>query len=195
MLIDRSPQRVLIASGSEKSAGLFSGLLASLRCRDTVSVSSAGEAKRLCLQTSYDIIIINTPLSDEFGTQLALDLSGNTGTGIMLLVKSEHYEQIAFRVEEYGVLTLPKPIHAQQLSQGLHMLLAVRARLRALERKNESLRAKMDEIRIVNRAKWVLITQLKMDEAQAHHYIERQAMDTRTSRREVAESVIKTYES
>lgn len=53
----------------------------------------------------------------------------------------------------------------------------------------------MDEIRIVNRAKWVLITQLKMDEAQAHHYIERQAMDTRTSRREVAESVIKTYES
>ena len=37
--------------------------------------------------------------------------------------------------------------------------------------------AKMDEIRIVNRAKWVLITQLKMDEAQAHHYIERQAMD------------------
>lgn len=195
MLIDRSPQRVLVASGSEKSAGLLMQLLASLRCPDAVSVGSAGEAKRLCLQTSFDIVIINTPLTDEMGTQLALDLSGDTGAGVLLLVKSEHYEQIAYRVEEYGVLTLPKPVHAQQLSQGLHMLLAVRARLRALERKNEGLRAKMDEIRIVNRAKWVLIAQLKMDEAQAHRYIEKQAMDTRTSRREVAEGIIRTYES
>ena len=53
----------------------------------------------------------------------------------------------------------------------------------------------MDEIRVVNRAKWVLIEYLHMNEAQAHRYIEKQAMDMRLTRREVAESLIKTYES
>ncbi len=194
MLVDRSLQRVLIASGSEKSAGLLSEQLVALRCHETLAVHSAGEAKRACLQSSYDLIIINAPLPDEMGIQLALDLSSDTAAGILLLVKSEQYESVAYKTEDYGILVLPKPLHVQQLSQGLHMLLAMRARLRILERKNESLRAKMEEIRIVNRAKWVLMTQLKMDEAKAHHYIERQAMDTRTSRREVAESIIRTYE-
>ena len=52
---------------------------------------------------------------------------------------------------------------------------------------------KMEEIRIVNRAKWLLISELKMDEPQAHRYIEKQAMDRCISKREVADEIIKTY--
>ena len=52
---------------------------------------------------------------------------------------------------------------------------------------------KMKEIRLVNRAKWVLIDELKMSEADAHRYIEKQAMDRCVSRREIAEEIISTY--
>ena len=52
---------------------------------------------------------------------------------------------------------------------------------------------KMEEIRIVNRAKWLLISELKMDEPQAHRYIEKQAMDRCISKKEVAEEIIRTY--
>lgn len=48
--------------------------------------------------------------------------------------------------------------------------------------------------RLVNREKWLLIECLSMAEAVAHHYIEKQAMDLRISRREVAENIIKTYQ-
>mgnify|MGYP001534993779 FL=1 len=53
----------------------------------------------------------------------------------------------------------------------------------------------MDELKTVNRAKWLLIGKLGMNEADAHRYIEKLAMDTRQTRREIAESVIKTYEN
>ena len=53
---------------------------------------------------------------------------------------------------------------------------------------------KMEEIRLVNRAKWLLIECLSMTEADAHRYIEKTAMDTGSKRREVAESIIRTYE-
>ena len=52
---------------------------------------------------------------------------------------------------------------------------------------------KMEEIRIINRAKWLLIEQLKMTENEAHRYIEKQAMDRCVTRRTVAENILSTY--
>ena len=51
----------------------------------------------------------------------------------------------------------------------------------------------MEEIRIVNKAKWALIENLKMSEEDAHRYIEKQAMDERTTKRIIAENIIRTY--
>ena len=51
----------------------------------------------------------------------------------------------------------------------------------------------METIRIVNHAKWILINNMKLSENEAHKLIEKQAMDTRRSKRDVAEGIIKTY--
>ena len=52
---------------------------------------------------------------------------------------------------------------------------------------------KIQEIRLVTRAKWTLIQCLGMSEEEAHRYIEKQAMDNRISRREVAKRGLTTY--
>ena len=62
-----------------------------------------------------------------------------------------------------------------------------------METKNLSIEEKMEEIRLVNRAKWILIEQLKMTEAEAHRHIEKQAMDRCTGKRDIALGIIKTY--
>ena len=51
----------------------------------------------------------------------------------------------------------------------------------------------MDEIKTVNRAKWLLISELKLSEPDAHRYIEKQAMDRCVPKRQIAEEIIKTY--
>ena len=70
---------------------------------------------------------------------------------------------------------------------------SARERLRKAEKKTLSIEEKMEEIRIVNRAKWILIRELKLDEPETHRYIEKQAMDRCISKRIVAEEIIKTY--
>ena len=72
---------------------------------------------------------------------------------------------------------------------------ALRGKLLRMDRKNQALQEKMMDIRTVNRAKWLLIERHHMTESDAHHYIERQAMDMRLSRREVAENIIRSYDS
>ena len=52
---------------------------------------------------------------------------------------------------------------------------------------------KMAEIRLVNKAKWLLISQLSMSEPEAHRYIEKQAMDRCVTKRTIAEEIMKTY--
>ena len=50
-----------------------------------------------------------------------------------------------------------------------------------------------EEIRLVNRAKWLLIGELNMTEQEAHRYIEKQAMDRCVTKRAVAEQILSTY--
>ena len=64
-----------------------------------------------------------------------------------------------------------------------------------LKFQNQKLQDKLEEIRLINRAKCVLIQYLNMTEQQAHRYIEKQSMDLRQSRVVTAESILKTYES
>lgn len=67
--------------------------------------------------------------------------------------------------------------------------------MRQLQEERDHLKQQMQEINLINRAKLVLMQVLKLSEPQAHRYIEKQAMDLRITKREVAEGVLNTYES
>lgn len=153
-------------------------------------VSGVGSAKRELLERSYDIVIINTPLPDDFGTRLAIDLSNDIGLGVMIFVKSENFSDVYSQVTDYGVLTVSKPASGQVVMQSLMLLCATRERLRRMEKKTASIEEKMEEIRLVNRAKWALIDSEKMSETEAHKYIERRAMNECRSKRQIAEEII-----
>ena len=51
----------------------------------------------------------------------------------------------------------------------------------------------MEEIRLVNRAKMLLMQNLNMSEADAHRYIEKEAMNRCIKRTNLSEEIIKTY--
>ena len=114
---------------------------------------------------------------------------------VILLVPGESYDQVCYKVEDDGVLTLGKPLSGQALQTAIRLATALRAKLQKLDKKNQALQEKMQDIRTVNRAKWLLMEQLRMTENEAHYYIEKQAMDMRLSRREVAENIIRSYDT
>ncbi|WP_286030203.1 ANTAR domain-containing response regulator [Anaerotignum lactatifermentans] len=184
---------VLVISAKEKFNASLQSLLPESKYAPVQIVSSVSLAKRVLLERSFDFVFINTPLPDDFGTRFAIEISGNKGTVILLLVRNEVYEEVYDKVTEYGILTLPKPASKQMVAHTLNFMAGIRERLRKLEKKSLSMEEKMKEIRLVNRAKWVLIDELKMSETDAHRYIEKQAMDHCVSRREIAEEIISTY--
>lgn len=183
----------LLVSASQSFVKTLQALLPT-SVYDPISVRcDAASARRALLENRFDIVIVNTPLPDEFGTALAMDACADSGAGVLLLVRAELFPQVNEQASPGGVLTLPKPLSQTLVSQSLTLLRGTRERLRRMEQKTATLEEKMQEIRLVNHAKWVLIEQLKMTEEQAHKYIEKQAMDRCITRRAVAENILSTY--
>ena len=184
---------VLVVSAAEKLNSALLELLPESHYGPVRVAASISEGQRIWSERSFDFVIINSPLPDDSGVRFAIDLVNAKGAVVLLCVRAELHDGIRERVAEYGVFTLAKPISRPVLLMALDWMAGVRERLRRLEKKTLSVEEKMEEIRIVNRAKWLLISELKMDEPQAHRYIEKQAMDRCVSKREVAEEIVRTY--
>lgn len=184
---------VLIVSASEKFQSSILSLLPEASYSPIITAASVGEAERDRNQRDFDFIFINSPLPDDAGIRFAVDCCRAGGTVAVLFAAAALYEQVLARVAEHGVFVLPRPIPRDAILRGLNWMTAARERLRNYEKKVQPIEEKMEEIRLVNRAKWLLISELKMSEADAHHYITHQAMDRCASKRAVAEEIIRLY--
>lgn len=184
---------VLVVSAAEQFNEVMSSLLPSTDYYPVKFVNSIAAAKWAVLEQQYDFVIINAPLPDDFGTRFASQACAGNGTVAMVLLKADAYEENFAKMVADGIFTLAKPTSAQMIVQVLKWMAAARERLRRLESKATSIEDKMDEIRLVNRAKWLLIENLQMSESEAHRYIEKQAMDRCTSRKDISLGIIKTY--
>ena len=184
---------VLIVSAAEGFNDALSALLPTSKYSPTNFVSNISAAKRALAERAFDFVIINSPLPDDIGTRFAIDTGSSKKTVVLLMVRAELQAEIYDKVAEHGVFVLPKPTSKPTMAIALSWLSSAREKLRKTEKKTLSIEEKMEEIRIVNRAKWILIRELKLDEPEAHRYIEKQAMDRCISKRIVAEEIIKTY--
>lgn len=193
MVFQERTYGVLIVSAASSFFTVMEPLLPSTDYWPVVHAKSVAEAQRRLLEGTYDIVIINAPLPDDFGLRLAISTCTDSSSGVLLLVKNDLYNEIYTKAMPYGVLTLSKPTNSQLIVQSLRVLCATRERLRQMEQKQMSVEKKIEEIRLVNRAKWLLIECLGMKESDAHRYIEKQAMDLRISKSEMAGNIIRTY--
>lgn len=182
---------VLVVSASVKLNRALSELLPESRIQPLKTVSSVCAGRRAWSERNYDFVIINAPLPDEMGVRFAVDVGSGAGAVVLLLVRGEVYDGVREQVTEHGIFTLSKPLNRTVLAIALDWMASARERLRKLEKKATSVEEKMEEIRIVNRAKWLLIDKEGMDEPQAHRFLEKQAMDRCLSKRQVAEEVIR----
>ncbi len=193
MIFTGQTYSVLIVSSTQKLNDALSSMLPRSDYDPVCSVSNIAAARRELLAKTFDFVIINTPLPDDFGVRFAMDACENAGTVVLLLVRADAYAETQAKASAYGVFTLSKPTPVQTLHLCLKWMVSARERLRRLEKKNATVEERMEEIRLVNRAKWILIEQLRMTEAEAHRHIEKQAMDRCVSRRDIALGIIKTY--
>ncbi len=185
----------LIASAGNNANEYLARHAAELGYTRPVIVASGGEARRRLGDKDFEVVIINAPLPDEFGHELALHAVEKTHAGVLLLVKNGNAEQIGAKLQERGILVLGKPFSGPQFRQAMQIAASCYRRLDILRAENARLADKIAQLRLVDRAKCYLIEHKGYTEADAHRYIEKQAMDTRRSRGEIAMEILEENEA
>jgi len=187
-------EKILIVSTQKQSSDALYDIIKPLLFSGYDYAASASEARRKFDHTEYDLTIINAPLTDEFGTELALDIAEKSLSAILILVKADLLEQVQEKVAVTGAFVVGKPINKHVLLQSIPFVLNSKQIIATLREQNKALKRKMDDVKVIERAKYCLIKHLGFDEKQAHRYIQKQAMDLRISPRTVADNILKTYE-
>lgn len=188
------PAALIVSAGTNANEYLAKHAAELGYTRPTI-VPSGGEARRLMDGKDFEVILINSPLPDEFGHELGTYAVEKTDAGVVLLVKAATADQISANLQDHGVLVLGKPFTGVQFRQAVQMAAGTYKRLAFLRAENARLLDKIAQLRLVDRAKCYLIEKRQMTEAEAHRLIEKRAMDSRRSRGEIAEEILDEEES
>ena len=186
-------QSALIISDSAKATEFYRDFLKKYGYTDIKTALDGESAKRKLVESDFDLILINTPLGGSMCERLSQELAEKNRGQVILFVKAERMAVMTESVEDYGVLTIEKPINLQIFWSALKFAKVASGRIKVSEAKIRRLQKQLAENKVISRAKCVLIEKEGYSEAEAHRYIEKQAMNQRVSRVEIAEEVLDYY--
>lgn len=182
--------KAIIISQPDITADTARQTLRSLGFDNISELISGAKARRLLRsEAPPDIIIINAPLSDEFGTELAEEYSAETDSEIILLCSADIADELADKLSPYDILVLSKPVNRDTLRDGIRLLNTEFTPFSDVKESDEVMK-RINDIRLVGKAKAMLMKYLHFTEPQAHRYLEKKAMNDRCTRHETAEKII-----
>ena len=184
--------KILLVSSSEKFNNRINPLSNSIYLDITLS-KDIEQARRLIVERKFDIIILDSPIGSNKGFNFILSICDSDEFGILTIVNTSDYDEAYFRLHDFGVYVLPKPVDEDLLVQSLRIICLTRDKINDIKNNNLSLINKLDEIKLVAEAKMLIVKKLHMDENQAHKLIEQTAMNLRITKKATAEMFIKKY--
>ncbi|MDR0913726.1 MAG: ANTAR domain-containing protein [Oscillospiraceae bacterium] len=185
----------LVFSKTEKSAAAISDLLC-IEGFDDVVFAFAPEQLEYYVQTKdFDLILVNIVSELEKGVSVAVNAAQITRACVIIIVQEDIAASISDAMACKGVLVIGKPVNKHLFHHYLLFTDFFKRRMLGLFEENSKLKQRMEGIKIIDRAKMLLMQNLVFSEDQAHKYLERQAMDMRMTKVDVARQVLKTYDN
>lgn len=184
--------KILINSKTEESCKAAAAALEELSAEITCSADERAALADVEL-SAYDAAVVSLPLKTEFGLDFVAELSKKSAAAIIVLARADIAEEVQRRIKFTGAFVIGKPFPKSVLANTVKMAVLAKENINRLERENSELSKQLDDVKTIDRAKCCLIEYLNLTESQAHRHIQKLAMDTRKSQREIADDILRTY--
>ena len=156
-------------------------------------VGQAGDGEQavaMALDLKPDIVIMDVKMPVMDGITAAEQIGKERICPVVMLTAFSQTELVE-RARDAGVMAyVVKPFTASDVTPALDIALSRWGELKALEAEVADLGDRLETRKAVDRAKGVLMTKLKISEADAFRWIQKTAMDRRMGMREVADAVV-----
>ncbi|MBQ7535396.1 MAG: ANTAR domain-containing protein [Stomatobaculum sp.] len=156
-----------------------------------LTAESVQEARRAIEREKIALMILFTPLKDGEEIPRLLDMADRRMIASVYIVSKEVYGEVVYRTEGRNVFVVAYPLQMDQVMQIVAFLYQVQQRFYMVLGEQERLQKQLQDIQIISRVKCLLVERRDMTEEEAHHYIEREAMNAGLTKREAAMKIMK----
>jgi AmiR/NasT family two-component response regulator len=187
---DASRRRVLIA---DDDALIRMDLAEMLVEEGFEVVGEAGDGARaasLALELRPDLVILDVKMPVKDGIAAATEIAEQQIAPVIILTAYSERELIQRAIDAGAMTYLAKPFSNATLLPAIELAAARYAEVVALRADIADANERLEARKVIDRAKGLLMTQARMTEPQAFRWLQRTAMDRRTSMDTVARDVI-----
>ncbi|MDD7937221.1 response regulator [Actinomycetospora lutea] len=185
--------RVVVA---EDEALIRLDLVEMLREEGYEVVGEAGdgaEAVRLARELRPNLIMMDIKMPGTDGLEAARTIAGERLAPVVMLTAFSQRELVESARDAGAMAYLVKPFSKTDVVPAIELAASRYAEVAALEEEVAGLTERLETRKAVERAKGLLMAKKKMSEPDAFRWIQRTAMDRRTTMRAVADAVVETF--
>ena len=148
------------------------------------------QAVELARELRPDLVIMDVKMPKVDGIAAAASIVEERIAPVVMLTAFSQRELIEQARDAGAMAYLVKPFARHELVPAIELAVSRFAEKRALEDEVATLNERLETRKIVDRAKGLLMTKQNMTEPEAFRWIQRTAMDRRTTMKAVAEAIV-----
>ena len=148
------------------------------------------EAVAMARELAPDLAVLDIGMPGMDGLEAARLMVGEQLCGVLILTAFSQRELIEQARDAGAMAYLVKPFARHELVPAIELAVSRFAEKRALEDEVATLSERLETRKVVDRAKGLLMTRQQMTEPEAFRWIQRTAMDRRTTMKAVAQAVV-----
>ena len=159
----------------------------------TAEVGDGRSALKAIFQTEPDVVIMGTKLPGAQGLEIARIIEEHRAAPVILLTASHEQQLLEDAKSSWIFAYLVKPVSEAQLFSAIEIALANFRRFIKLEEENKRLKKTLDERKLIERAKGLVMEEKGLTEKDAYKYLQKISMDNCVPIASVARQVINHF--
>lgn len=178
-------ERIVIAINNSEVSERLKSLLLNEGYNVVASTRSGNELIRIVRNSFVNVVIIGYKLTD----MTVMDVYNNIGelTKFLAIVNEQNKGYIQ---DHSDIFCVNSPINNLVLSTSLDMIVQSERKLNTYKKKIDTLEKKIEERKIVEKAKGKLMKDDSITEEEAFRYIQKEAMDNRKTLIDIAKEIL-----
>jgi response regulator NasT len=187
--------RIAVADDERDMRDFFREFLPPLGHTVVGTAATGAELVALCRAEKPDLVITDIKMPDMDGIDAAADICRDTPVPV-ILVSAFHERELLERAEAEHVLAyLVKPIKAADLVPAIGIALRRFKQFQALRQEAADLRQALEDRKLIERAKGVLMKRAAMDEAEAFRRMQKLASEKSRKLVDIATAILMAEEA
>lgn len=186
--------RVFIATPCKKTRKSLRDLLYRYNYTPIGEAGKTGEALRLIRAQAPDLVILDSLLPGMDSLEIVSILEEDQISPVILLIPSWNQELVMRAQKAWVFAFLVKPVTEQSLMPALETARASFYRIKEKDEEIKALKESLETRKQVEKAKGLMIDNLKITEREAYRRLQKHSMDQGLSMLTIAHRVIRFYE-